>query len=66
MIEDAEQYRSASLLEREEGREGEKKEGRKEGRKEEGRSKGRREDETDSKFDCRVNQKSRVVEIKER
>ena len=61
MIEDTEQYRSASLLEREEGREGEKKEGRKEGR-----SKGRREDETDSKFDCRVNQKSRVVEIKER
>ena len=61
MIEDTEQYRSASLLEREEGREGEKKEGRKEGR-----SKGRREDETDSKLDCRVNQKSRVVEIKER
>ena len=35
MIEDTEQYRSASLLEREEGREGEKKEERKEGRKKE-------------------------------
>lgn len=57
---DQEGYRSDFLLEREreEGREGKKKEGRK---KEEGK-----EDETDSKFDCRVNRKSRIVEIKER